>query len=83
MAKTTSIHLNDRWESFIAELIAKGRFDSASEAIRGALRLLEIEEEKFDRLCEALDEGLASGPAEPFDMKEIIGEAHRLHKRAA
>jgi antitoxin ParD1/3/4 len=83
MAKSTSIILNDRWTKFLAERIEAGRFESVSEAVRAGLRLLEREEEKFERLCAALDEGLASGPAEPYDIQEIISEAQRLYKRAA
>ena len=83
MAKSTSIVLNDRWEKFLAERIATGRYDSVSEAVRAGLRLLEIEEEKFERLIEALREGEESGPATLLDMGEIKREARNLVKRAA
>ena len=46
MAKNTSILLGNHFENFINEEIASGRFSSASEVIRTALRLLELEEEK-------------------------------------
>lgn len=83
MAKSTSVVLNDRWEKFLSERIATGRYDSVSEAVRAGLRLLEIEEEKFDRLMALLQEGIDSGPATPFDMDEIIREAKAKVKRAA
>jgi antitoxin ParD1/3/4 len=83
VAKSTSIVLNDRWEKFLTERIATGRYDSVSEAVRAGLRLLEIEEEKFDRLMALLQEGIDSGPATPFDMDEIIREAKAKVKRAA
>lgn len=74
MVKSTSIQLNDRWHNFLAERIAMGRFDSVSEAVREGLRLVEIQEQKFDRLCTALDKGLASGEGVEFDMDDWLRE---------
>ncbi len=74
MAKSTSIQLNDRWQNFLADRIAKGRFDSVSEAVREGLRLVEMQEQKFDRLCVALDKGLASGEGIEFDMDDWLRE---------
>ena len=82
MARSTSIQLNERWDSFLSERIAAGRFDSVSEAVRAGLRLLEIEEQKFERLCAALDAGLASGPGVPFDMDDWLIEQRTLDQAA-
>ena len=46
MARNTSILLGDHFEEFILSEIASGKYSSASEVIRTALRLLEQEEEK-------------------------------------
>jgi antitoxin ParD1/3/4 len=46
MAKNTSMLLGDHFEQFIEEQIATGRFSSASEVIRTALRLMEAEKLK-------------------------------------
>jgi len=40
MSKNTSILLGDRYEKFIAKEVSKGKYNSASEVIRTALRLL-------------------------------------------
>ena len=47
MAKNTSILLGDYFENFIHEKVSSGRFNSASEVVRTALRLLELEEQKI------------------------------------
>lgn len=83
MSKSTSIILNDRWTTFITSRIEAGRYDSASEAIRAGLRLLEIEEEKFDNLMVELQKGIDSGPAVRFDIEEIIAEAKGMSRLAA
>jgi antitoxin ParD1/3/4 len=74
MSKNTSISLGEHFNSFIEEQIASGRFASASEVIRTGLRLLEDNEAKLAKLREALQEGLDSGPAEPFDLNEFLAE---------
>jgi antitoxin ParD1/3/4 len=83
MSKSTSIILNDRWTSFIASRIEAGRYNSASEVIRAGLRMLEIEEEKFENLMVELQKGIDSGPAVPFDIEEIIAEAKGISRLAA
>ena len=44
MAKNTSILLGDHYNKFIDDQINTGRFSSASEVIRTALRFFEEEE---------------------------------------
>ena len=61
MAKNTSILLGNHFEEFISEEIASGRFSSASEVIRTALRLLEIEEQKVKQLRYEIELGEKSG----------------------
>ena len=64
MPKNTSVTLGNHFEQFITQQIALGRFNSASEAIRAGLRLLEDQEVKLERLRRALIEGEESGRAD-------------------
>jgi antitoxin ParD1/3/4 len=72
MSSNTSISLGDHFREFAARKVREGRYGSTSEVIRAGLRLLEGEEEKLDALRRAIDEGIASGPAEPFDVDDFL-----------
>lgn len=80
MSKNTSISLGNHFEEFIREEVDSGRYSSASEVIRAALRLLESEEKKERELIKALQEGEDSGFVEDFEpngyLKKIQKRAH-------
>ena len=73
MAKNTSITLGDHFDSFIANQIQSGRYGSASEVTRSALRLLESQETKMNTLRQLLVEGENSGVAD-YDLDSFINE---------
>ena len=50
MAKNTSILLGDYFDNFINNQVKSGRFSSASEVVRAALRMFEQEETKKTEL---------------------------------
>jgi len=79
MGKNTSISLGDHFESFINQEISSGRYNSVSEVIRTALRLLETEEHKTKRLRKALESGENSKIIENFNSKEHLQDLHRKH----
>lgn len=72
MSKNTSVSLSDHFAEFVDSQVASGRFGSASEVVRAGLRLLEERERKLRVLHDALEAGLDSGPAEPFDFEEFL-----------
>lgn len=69
MGKNTSILLGNYFESFINKEISSGRYSSASEVIRTALRLLELEEQKVRQLKTELELGEKSEMLENFNPK--------------
>lgn len=55
---TRNVVLTDTQSDLIDRLVASGRYQNASEALRAGLRLLEREEAEFGDLCARLVEGL-------------------------
>jgi antitoxin ParD1/3/4 len=80
-----NISLTPHLEAMIREKVESGSYNSASEVVREALRLLEQEDElrtlKMQRLRRDIQEGLESGPSAVFDAQEIKRAARE--KRAA
>lgn len=72
MATNTSISLDDHFVDFLAREVATGRYRSASEVVRAALRLLEDQEAQMVALRGALVAGEESGPATAFDFDAFI-----------
>lgn len=81
MGKNTSISLGAHFEDFINAEVASGKYSSASEVIRSALRLLESEEDKLKELRHALSEGENSGMIENFDANTHLAALHKKHLR--
>ena len=72
MNKNTSFSIGDHFSSFVATQVNQGRYSSASDVVRAALRLLEEQEAKLDALRAAITEGEQSGPSTPFDFEAFI-----------
>jgi antitoxin ParD1/3/4 len=79
MAKNTSISLGAHFESFIASQIEGGRYGSASEVVRAALRMLENSESKLNTLRRLLIEGEQSGLAD-YNFTAFIEEMDKRSK---
>lgn len=72
MAKTTSIALGAPFQEFARRKVESGEFGSTSEVVREAMRRYIAEDTRRDALNAALNEGLESGPARPFDWDEFM-----------
>jgi antitoxin ParD1/3/4 len=79
MAKNTSVLLGDHFEKFIGEEVASGRFRSASEVVRSALRLLELEEQKIKQLRHEIELGEQSGMVSNFDPEAHLASLHKKY----
>lgn len=73
MQKNTSVTLGEHFDNFITNQVKEGRFNSASEAIRAGLRLLEEREAKLKALQLALAEGEQSGIAD-YSLEKLTAE---------
>jgi antitoxin ParD1/3/4 len=83
---TRNVSLPEKLDQFITAKVAAGDYANASEVMRTALRVLERDEreyeEKLAALRAAINEGLASGIAEPGVFSRIR-KKHGLPQREA
>ena len=75
---TTSLSLGEHWEVFIRNEVASGRYGSASEVVRDALRAMEERKSKLEALRTHLAQGAEQANAgefvEDFSMNALINE---------
>ena len=79
MGRNTSISLGLHFENFVNSSVASGKYGSASEVMRSALRLLESEEKKLKELRNALNEGENSPMVENFNADKHLADLHRKY----
>jgi antitoxin ParD1/3/4 len=72
MGKNTSFSLDEHYSAFIEGEVASGRYRSASDVVRSALRLLEDRETQLRVLRDALEAGEQSGTSTPFDFDSFL-----------
>lgn len=73
----TSLSLGDHWEVFIKNEVASGRYGSASEVVRDALRTLEERKAKLRALRTHLAEGAEQAGRGEFvtdSLEDMLGE---------
>ena len=80
MGKNTSISLTERHQEYLRAKVESGEFASASEVVREALRRAEERDRKREALDRAIQEGLDSGPPQPFDFDEFLKEMRANYK---
>ena len=79
MAKNTSFHIGEYFNEFINQQLKTGRYASASEVVRTALRLFEQEETRKKTLVNELKKGEKSGFACRFNRKDHLKKLHAKH----
>ena len=71
MGRATSIILGEHFDQLIAEQVQTGRYGTASEVIRDALRMFEQQQTAIKRLNDAIEEGYASGFVDVIDWDAL------------
>lgn len=85
---TLNINLTPQLEQLVREKVSSGRYTSASEVVREALRLMEEQDRlravKLEQLRRDIREGLQSGPATSWNVEEMTrdGRKHLAARRA-
>jgi antitoxin ParD1/3/4 len=65
--KNTSIALGKPFTDFARRKVESGEFGSTSEVVREAMRRYIAYDDQVEALRRAIQTGLDSGPAQPFD----------------
>lgn len=76
----TSLTLGPRWEKFVKREVASGRYASASEVMRAALRELEERHKRLEALRDHLEEGARQakrGEFREFAVGDIVARAKK------
>lgn len=81
MAKNTSILLGDYFDNFINSQVKTGRFSSASEVVRAALRMFEQEETKKEEIIKELKKGEKSGFIKDFHRDSFMNSLHEKYSK--
>lgn len=79
MSKNTSIYLDDFYQNFIESQIKSGKFSSASEVIRAALRRFEQQEEKSKIVVSELKIGEKTSLISDFKREDGLKKLHSKH----
>jgi antitoxin ParD1/3/4 len=85
---TMNINLTPQLEELVRQKVSSGRYNSASEVIREALRLMEEQDRlrtaKLEQLRQDISEGFQSGPLTPWRVEEMKRDGRkRLAARAS
>jgi antitoxin ParD1/3/4 len=72
---TMNINLTPQLEQLVRQKVSSGLYNSASEVVREALRLMAAEDQsraiKLERLQQDIRDGFASGPASTWNVEQM------------
>lgn len=83
-----NVNLTPELEGLIRQKVSSGRYNSASEVVREALRLMEAEDQlraaRLEHLRHEIQEGFQSGSARAWNVSDMKREGRkRLASRTA
>ena len=81
---TMNVSLPDQMKAWVEEQARGGRYGNASDYVRDLIRRDERRQRALAEMRAFVQEGIDSGPAEPFDMEDFLARkrAARAAKRA-
>ncbi len=77
MGRATSFILGEHFDRMIAQEVQTGRYGTASEVVRDALRLFEERQGAVRRLNAAIEDGYASGFVGEPDWNALFDRAEK------
>ena len=69
---TMNISLPEQMKTWVEAQTREGRYSNSSDYLRDLIRRDQERRQALAEIQQAVDEALASGPAEPFDMDKFI-----------
>ena len=79
---TRNVNLTDEMDRFVFEKIETGRYGSASEVVRAALRTLEREEREDEARLVALRSAISDGDASGLAVGGVFARVRRKNSAA-
>jgi antitoxin ParD1/3/4 len=71
MSRAISLVLGEYFDQLIEAQVKSGRYETASEVVRDALRLFEQKQTAIQRVSDAVDQGFASGFVDELDWNNL------------
>ena len=82
-----NVNLTPQLEELVRAKVASGRYSSASEVVREALRLMDEQDRlraaKLEQLRDDIRQGLNSGPSKAWDAEQAKREGRARRARKA
>ena len=72
MSRETSFILGEYFDQLIEAEITSGRYETASEVVRDALRLFEQNQIEIQRLSDSIDQGFVSDFNDEIDWNSLV-----------
>ncbi|MEM1043094.1 MAG: type II toxin-antitoxin system ParD family antitoxin [Bacteroidota bacterium] len=77
--QSLNVTVTDEQKKLVSQVVAEGRYASASEVVRDSLRLFSeremLREAKLQELRRLIEEGRTSGVSTPWDLDVFLAEA--------
>jgi antitoxin ParD1/3/4 len=76
---TMNVSLPDPMKDWVEGQARSGRYSNASDYVRDLIRRDQDRQAALAELQQIVDDGLASGPAQPFDMEAFLTRKRAGH----